>query len=973
MGATTTGTIGHSDPAGPHDSHLANKADPRVDSDRSGALGNTSSVPAGPAAGTTRHHPDALAAATAAAAAAATSKSSASTQAPGHGIHDRSLPGVAPPSGTIDSSSAPLDARANTLERPHGHKSDSYRHVPGEYPSPTPGDDSKTFFDYRPVVADTSGTNTTGASTSGLQSGLTSGTDTVPGHHELRHTGSLDQPASKSSDPTSDHHHGRDAAIVGGVAAGAAGLGYAASQSRDTPDTSSKPLYEDPSPYSSKTLDPRVLGTKSSLEEQRFDPQAKTEALPDHDAQRSIPSSTSATTGPTASHGVARADNPEHHHGRDAALVGAGAATGAAAAGGVRQTLARNDTPGTGTFVLPQENSNTSAPLSSSTAPHHSGGTETFYGTPGAPAPVADRSLTQQPLSNLGHTSDPTNTATSAAPSHVPERDDQHHLGRDAALAGAGAATAGGLFAASRDNKTDTGPASNTVGPHDSNIANVLDPRVQPAPIKQAHHNIGSTSQTSDQRTVGPHDSNIANVVDPRVNQKTGQQEGHHYGRDAAVIGGSGAAGYGAYEAAKAYGDHRSTQPGASMIDQRYDTTATGAKAPSPVPAKAHYDYSDPNTTSNTNRNAALGAGAGLGAAGAGAAAYAGSKHADNSQNIPLHQRQDFATSGQPGSVTQSGPTPGTIAPHNTLAQDPTSQQHYNATQDPSEQRHDKRDAALLGTAGAIAAGGAAYGYSQHQDERERARLQEREQERLKKETHDRKKEQHKFDKEQHKHDKEAHKLEKEQHKHDKELAAAQHRHDKDVAAHDKEQQRLEREAHRHEEEEGEKKKGGLLGFLHRDKSKREKSASPETSPRHSREYAAAGTAGALGVGTTAAAYNDENDPSSPRWKGKNRLHKDPPKGHPARQSVEQQREGSGEFVGGKREHIGVDGPIGHPDLGYQAIAGHELPGSTGTGPAAGTGTGTGTGFGTSTSPGIGNQTGTGANLDTTRRTDTPY
>jgi len=50
--SSTTGGIGHSsgglghsthsDPTGPHDSHLGNKADPRVDSDRYGAAGNTS-------------------------------------------------------------------------------------------------------------------------------------------------------------------------------------------------------------------------------------------------------------------------------------------------------------------------------------------------------------------------------------------------------------------------------------------------------------------------------------------------------------------------------------------------------------------------------------------------------------------------------------------------------------------------------------------------------------------------------------------------------------------------------------------------------------------------------------------------------------------------------------------------------------------------------------------------------------------
>ncbi|KAF1365624.1 hypothetical protein EJ07DRAFT_94512, partial [Lizonia empirigonia] len=40
-GSGLTGNQGYSDPTGPHDSHLSNKADPRVDSDRYGGQGNT--------------------------------------------------------------------------------------------------------------------------------------------------------------------------------------------------------------------------------------------------------------------------------------------------------------------------------------------------------------------------------------------------------------------------------------------------------------------------------------------------------------------------------------------------------------------------------------------------------------------------------------------------------------------------------------------------------------------------------------------------------------------------------------------------------------------------------------------------------------------------------------------------------------------------------------------------------------------
>lgn len=80
-----------------------------------------------------------------------------------------------------------------------------------------------------------------------------------------------------------------------------------------------------------------------------------------------------------------------------------------------------------------------------------------------------------------------------------------------------------------------TGPASHTIGPHNSDTANVLDPRVQPDPRVQ--HGAHTTS--------GPHQSDLANRADPRVDSDRSNQ--HHYGRDAALAGGAGtAAAYGA-------------------------------------------------------------------------------------------------------------------------------------------------------------------------------------------------------------------------------------------------------------------------------------------------------------------------------------------------------------------------------------------------------------------------------------------
>jgi hypothetical protein len=263
-----------------------------------------------------------LAAATAAATAATSQPSSASRSTPGHGIGSLENAAVDPPpiSNTGVSSTPSYGTGALSSDRPSSNRSESWRHVPGQFPSPTP-DDSKTFLFYRdalvpvpgaetplapghhamhdqyPLTGSTPGSSqtTSGPHSSGLankadprvdsdrdgsritaassglsgdtagstntssttphnsnllnkldpridsdrdgsktlggtssgrhEPGQTAGASTVAPttQHELRHTGSLEQPKPRSSDD--DHHHGREAAVAGGVGVGAAGLG----------------------------------------------------------------------------------------------------------------------------------------------------------------------------------------------------------------------------------------------------------------------------------------------------------------------------------------------------------------------------------------------------------------------------------------------------------------------------------------------------------------------------------------------------------------------------------------------------------------------------------------------------------------------------------------------------------------------------------------------------------------------------
>ncbi|KAF2999468.1 hypothetical protein E8E13_008283 [Curvularia kusanoi] len=754
--------------------------------------------------------------------------------------------------------------------RPHVHRSGTSPHVPGEFPGATP--ETERSGPILGGAGSTSGTATTNTSTA----------------HDLRHTGSLDDPASKSS-TQSDHHLGRDAAVAGGV--GAAGLGAAAHHKHETPTSSTGNLYDEKNPYSSKALDPRVTRGDSRLNEQRFDPSA---------------TSTSASqplSGSSASGVPPKTGEREHHYGRDAAIGGGALGAGALAAGALSGNR-HND---------PTLQDSASLPTS-----QHTTGTIN-------PSTVGTTSTTHQlPSSSTGASTLQQPTGVSGEPQS------QHHYGRDAGLVGAGAATAGGLaYAGSRDQpsgqhtvgSTAEDPASKTIGPHKSNVANILDPRVQPDPAKQKDHT-----------TTGPHQSDTLNRLDPKVDDKAGQ---HHYGRDAAVAGGAGAAGYGAYEAAKAYGDHRSTQPGTAMQEQRYDPTAAGAHAPNPVPATSEYNYHNPDVAAlasatgagavgshgttdgqtqqpyttaqlaqsassqppqaykaadidnhdlgpkdNSSRNAALGAGAGL--AGASAVGYGVAHHGDKNQPISTP-----GASTQPGSSSLPQPT-GSL----------TQGQQYPHNTDPS-QSHAGRDAALVGGAGAAAGAGAGYAYGQHAQ----PQFDPKDQEKLEKESAKR---QHDLEK---KHDKDVHKLEKE--------------HEKDLKKHEKEVAKHEKEAAKHDEDE-KKKSGGILGFLHRDKSKKERG--PESTPRRSDEHYGrdAAIAGGAGAGAAGLAERERDDKfgHGSGYKGRNLLHKEPPEGHPAREA---QLAGSDPTRQSGEHHYGRDAAIGGGALGAGALGAHEL------------------------------------------------
>lgn len=343
-------------------------------------------------------------------------------------------------------------------------------HMPGEFPSSS-GEDihrSGTSSAPSPDIA-----------TAGAATAMRSHDPIVPS------TTTTSQPGIVSS---GTDHTGRNAAIGGGaLGAGALGAGaaYRATRDRDTSTTQPTSLQQ---------------AVENSSQPSQVAPSAASATVPATGGQ--APATYQQSTQP---------QTQEHHYGRDAAIAGGAGAVGA---GGMYAATRDHDAPRMQPADLQQAAGNPGQPVQ--VAPSATSANAPATGTQ-APATYrqADQPQTQE-----------------------------HHYGRNTAIAGgAGAVGAGGVYAANRD-REEPGTISHF---SQTQGGSTLPQTSAPATYNQTSR---PGEQFQPHTTSDPSRSGVAQHSVPAAASTTKQQDEHHYGRDAALAGGAGAVGAGGIYAA---------------------------------------------------------------------------------------------------------------------------------------------------------------------------------------------------------------------------------------------------------------------------------------------------------------------------------------------------------------------------------------------------------------------------------------
>ena len=533
--------------------------------------------------------------------------------------------------------------------------------------------------------------------------------------------------------------------------------------------------------------------------------------------------------------GVGSSSSGDRHLRRDAALTG-----GASAAGVGAYESSRDGSSSTSAGPHKSSLMNKMDPLVDSDLSKQQG--TSTAGTSG----VGHGTSTVGPASGVTGSS----TAGTALPSDnivtgsTPGRD--HHYGRDAGIAGDGAAGLG-AFEAGKHHGGQGLTGSTAGSTSDPYSSSGVDPRIDSS-SRSGTSGLTDTAGTSKDNQYGQ-DAGIAgagglgayegekhlggkhdaSTIGPSAAAKpTASTTDHHYGRDAGLAGASGLA---AYEGQKHLsGKHDPTQygttststaqgtPGQVLYDSgRGPTTAgreqpvagTGTSTTHGTPGQATgYDQQPTGSGHHLGRDAGL-AGAG------GVGAYEAEKHLGKDHSHGTHGTDPTTAStaqspghhyGRDAALGAGGVGAGTAAydaekHHSTQPPVGTSPGYDN--QQAATQSHTGRDAALAGGAGAGAGAATGPEFSKKDAEHEAKQHQKQ----LEK---DQKHHQKELEKEQKHHQKEISAAEK---KHEKEAEKAEKQHEKQLAAAEKKHEKEAEKAEKHEEK---KHHGGILGLFKR-------------------------------------------------------------------------------------------------------------------------------------------------------------
>ncbi|KAK0128500.1 hypothetical protein ONS95_000472 [Cadophora gregata] len=738
--------------SGPHTSDLANRADPRVDSDNS-------------------RYP---------------TQSNPQTNTPQGGLGNAQIGGGSSSIGQSALSSLTGGSTGSAEQSGPTQSGSTPRHIPGEWIDETDtsryagtgASDTNTGAGSH-LGRDTAALGTAGAVGSGIHSqrdtdrGLASTTGSSNLAHGSQTGHGVDYAGSQQGTSNSaDNHLGRDAALIGG--AGAVGTGIHSHQDRTRDSAYTGPGYtgsgQTTTQHASGSHGPHSTDTANLL-----DPSVNTRGTSGYeDAHHHSP---------TQGGGAEEAD---HHHGRNTAI---GAGIGSAAAVGVAHQYGQH-----------QHDRGTGVGATGGSGVGHSAGLESTQGTGlGASTGVSQSSTGPAPHTVGPHSKDwqnvadprinPNNAAEQASQAqtgtHPTSDSSGHHYGREAAI-GAGAVGAGGLAGsqyqrhqagtdAGASNPTGahqtssgltSGPAPNTAGPHSSDMLNKLDPRITANPtVAQGNPQAQSVLSQSDKS----HAATGGYAAQP----SSSNQKDYNYGRDAGLAGGATSAFVGHHQG-------ESTDPG----------RVHGTSATSQDPYSSQRSTLDP--TADRSKDHHYGRDAAI-TGGAGTAAYAAGRHHNQGESADSSRAHGASTASQDPYSTSS-----------------TQRSTVDPTTDRSKDHHYGRDATVAG--GAAGIGGATYEADKHSREKELAKAQ-----------------------------REAEK----DHKHDVKHA------EKDDKHH-------------------EKKKGGFLSFLHRDKSKKYSAEEEAEFDRQEREHhasqshtgrnAALGGAAVAGAGAGAYAAGQHHD-----------------------------------------------------------------------------------------------------------------